>query len=47
MNIAALISALGLGGVLGAILTAVLQRHNEVKRIEHDLKQARYKCIFY
>jgi hypothetical protein len=44
MNVVAIVSALGLGGIFGAILTAILQRRNEVKRIEHELKKKRYEC---
>ena len=44
-GILAFLTALGLGGILGNLLTSYVQRHNEVKRDEHNLKQKRYFCI--
>ena len=49
MQIASLLvsvaAAFGLGGALGAWLTAVFQRRNEVAQREHELKRSRYLCI--
>lgn len=38
-------TALGVGGAVGAWLSAVLQRRNRVSQREHDLRQTRYLCI--
>ncbi len=40
-----LITALGFGGVLGALVQTKLQQRNQVAQHEHALKQKRYLCI--
>lgn len=42
---ASLITAAGLGGVIGAYFQARFQHKATVGRVEHELKQKRYLCI--
>jgi len=40
-----ILTALGLGGVLGAYFQARFQHRTQIGQLEHELKQKRYLCI--
>jgi hypothetical protein len=40
-----ILTAIGVGGVIGAYFQARFQQHTQVGQLEHDLKQKRYLCI--
>jgi hypothetical protein len=43
--LAPLITAAGLGGVVGSYFTARFQQRNQLGHVEHELKQRRYLCM--
>ena len=43
-TILAILSALGIGGIVGSFFTSLWQRMNEVKLRENELKQTRYRA---
>jgi hypothetical protein len=44
-NLVPLLTAIGLGGLLGAYFQARFQRRAQIGEHEHELKQKRYSCI--
>jgi hypothetical protein len=44
-NLVPLLTAIGLGGLLGAYFQARFQRRAQIGQHEHELKQKRYLCI--
>lgn len=44
-TVVTLLTALGIGGILGAYFQSLFQHKREVKEHEHELKRKRYGCI--
>lgn len=44
-TVVTLLTALGIGGILGAYFQSLFQHKREIKEHEHELKRRRYSCI--